>query len=122
LYLYRRDKAHHKKRGEASSSITYTVSEKKLDSGNRNPILLLFTAEKVDMEMVWFHIEVNTVVFQHNNRWKGFLHTTYIFRPGPKPKKRSCALIRTTTSGHPGNTFYDSFTVNTSMFGSKVTS
>lgn len=98
------------------------VSEKVLAAVNRNLILLLYTVEEVEIDMVCFYIQVNTVTFQHNNNWKGFffLHIMLLFRLGPKDKK-ICALFRTTKPGHPGNTSCDSFTVNPGMLESEVT-
>lgn len=41
---------------------------------NRNLLILLLTVEEIEIEMVWVYTKTNTVVFQHNNRWKEFLH------------------------------------------------
>lgn len=55
---------------------------------NKNPILLLYTVEEVEIEMDCFYIEVNTVTFQHNNSWKGFFCISCDFSDwGPKLRK-----------------------------------
>lgn len=45
----------------------------------------------------------------------------WIFRPGPKAKKRSCVLFRINKSGQSGNTSCGSFTANPSTVGNKGT-
>lgn len=67
--------------------------------GNGNPTLLLFIVEEVGMEIVWFYIEVNSVLFQNINSEKGFYILREFSDQDPKLRKGAVLCLGLTNLG-----------------------